>query len=519
MLAQRRKWNRREFQAAVFGSLFFPRDLIQLRAKHPEVAEAELLVKANNAFALTLLRELDDSDQGKNHFLSPFSVQSALSMTIEGARGETADEMGKTLQYPETLKKSGEVPWDMTQLRNGFRLASERLRSDQSDKTGPLRSELAKLLKELEKTNDESRSLASANKPKEANAKSTEASKLADRINKIAKQVDKYELSTANSLWIDKSFAISPKYQATISENYTPASVNAADFRNNTEPERKRINQWVQDQTQGKIRDLLPSGAINSLTRLVIANAVYFKGSWQTPFKEELTKPAKFTLHDHKKIDVPFMNINRLKEGKYAAFNEDGSIFETPEMIEGNFDEQLGYPSKNGFQVAELPYNGDNISMMIFLPSSANGLDTLLRTLTAVQIDACASKLERREFQLSLPKFKLETAYDLVKPLMNLGMKQAFSAAQADFSGLTDVRDANHELHIATVFHKAFLDVNEKGTEAAAATSVTLDLRSTAIAKRPFIPLFKADRPFLFVIRENTSGLILFIGKVDNPSA
>ncbi len=162
-----------------------------------------------------------------------------------------------------------------------------------------------------------------------------------------------------------------------------------------------------------------------------------------------------------------------------------------------------------------LPYNGDTMSMMIFLPTNADGLDTLLNTFSAVQIEACAAKLEDREFELSLPKFKLESTYDLGTSLKELGMQRAFKAGDADFSGLSEVGD--RELLIGAVFHKAFVDVNEKGTEAAAATAVLVDA-AMARTKRPFIPTFKADRRFLFAIREKASGLILFIGKVENPS-
>ncbi len=519
MLTVQQKWNRRQFQAALLGSLVLAGSRIPLQANSPKSADSQALVAANNALALTLLRELEGGKKGQNHFLSPFSIQSALTIATEGARGETAAEMGKTLQYPASLKQSGDMPWDMTKLRNDFRAMSERLRPDDSAKANQLRTQINKLRADLSKANEQANSLAKANKYKEANAKAAEAMNLADRVNELAKHVDQYELSNANSLWIDESLMISAEYQSTITENYRPAGVVAADFRGNPDAERIRINQWVSDQTREKIRDIVPPGSVTAMTRLVIANAIYFKGTWATPFNAELTKPAAFTLRDQTKIEVPLMNMNRFEEGKYAAFNADGSVFETPKLVNENFDEQSGYPAHGGYQVAELPYNGDTISMMIFLPTSAAGLDTLLGTLSASHIDTCASKLDAREFQLSLPKFKLESTYDLVKPLKNLGMERAFSAGDADFSGITEVQDPDHDLHIAAVFHKAFVDVNEKGTEAAAATIVSFAPRSAAITKRPFIPHFNATRPFLFVIREKASGLIMFIGKVESPSA
>ncbi len=463
MHTQPLKWNRRQFQLILLGSLILSGDQNPIYASKPQQTESKILVEANNALALTLLRALDGSEKGENHFFSPFSLQSALSMAAEGASGETAVEMGTALQYPYAMRQSGEVPWEMTKMRNDFRMVSDRMRPGNS-----------------------------------------------------TKQVDHYELTNANSLWIDKSFKISTKYQSTITENYRPAAIIAADFRNKTDAERLRINQWVSEQTRGKIRDILPSGSITSLTRLVIANAIYFKGTWATPFSEKLTKSAPFTLRDQSKTSVPLMNMNNFKKGKYAAFNANGSVFNTPRSVDDKFDEQRGYPAKDGYQVAELPYNGDTLSMMIFLPTAANGLDTLLSTLTVTQIDTCAEMLDAREYQLSVPKFKLETTYDLIPPLRNLGMKQAFDAAQADFSGLSEASDP--ELYIGAVVHKAFVEVNEKGTEAAAATAVEMGVRSAMIG-RPFVPRFVANRPFLFVIREKTSGLILFIGKVENPAA
>ena len=513
MLTQTKNWNRRQFQAMLLGSLLLSQGKTPSLASSTTAPASSLLVEANNALALTLLRELD-VDKGKNHFLSPFSIQSALSMATEGARGETAAEMGKALQYPEAMQQPGKLPWDMAKLRDDFHAASDRMRPDDSANAQQLRTQVAKLRTDLAKANEQSAALASAKKYKEANAKSNEASRLADQINELAKQVDQYELTNANSLWIDKSFKISAEYQSIITENYRPAAVIAADFANKPDAERQRINQWVSDQTRQKIRDVVPAGSINPLTRLVIANAIYFKGTWAKPFNAEFTKPAPFTLRDQTKITAPLMNMNNLKEGKYAAFNADGSMFETPKKVDENFEEQKGYPGNDGYQVVELPYNGDTISMMIFLPTNADGLDTLLRTLSATQISSCASKLVGREFHLSLPKFKLESNYDLVKPLKSLGMERAFNSGAADFSGLSDAGDP--ELHIAAVFHKAFVEVNEKGTEAAAATVVQIDARS-AIVQRPFVPRFAADRPFLFVIREQVSDLILFIGKVENP--
>jgi serpin B len=250
---------------------------------------------------------------------------------------------------------------------------------------------------------------------------------------------------------------------------------------------------------------------------LVIANAIYFKGTWSQPFDADDTKPAAFTLSNLEKIETPLMNRRGFHGGRYAAFHADGSLFETPQTVTESFQDEQGYPAADGFQIAELPYNGDALSMMVVLPRKADGLAELVRTLTPQRLQECVRLMDSRMFHLSLPKFKLESTYRLNDCLQRMGMKQAFDSTQADFSGLTDSRDPDHELHISLVLHKAFVDVNEQGTEAAAATIVALEPRAAALTQRPFVPSFTADHPFLFFIRERSTGLILFIGKVEKP--
>ncbi len=517
-LGNQPEFNRRQFQAVVLGGLFLATGYTQSSGATRPPNDTAQLVKANNAFALTLLRELDARDKGANHFLSPFSLQSALTMATEGARGETATEMGRTLQFPEAMRQAGIIPWDMTRLRREFQSISDRMQPDNSEKANILRKQVSDLRSRLTQANEEAHSLRQAKKFQQADAKSAEAVKLANQINALAAQVDQYELSNANSLWIDNSFTISPHYQSIVREFYRPAEVAAANFRHQSDEERLRINQWVSEQTHAKIRDIVPPGVINPLTRLVIANAIYFKGTWAAPFNAEFTQTAPFVTSDSKKISAPLMNANNFKVGRYAAFNADGSPFATPNVVDRKLGENNGYPTEGGYQVVELPYSGETVSMMVFLPIRPDGLDTLLSTLSVTQIDTCVAQLKPREFHLTLPKFKLDANYGLVEPLEKLGMRRAFSEHEADFSGLTEKRDPNHQLYITGVLHKAFVEVNEQGTEAAAATVVTFAPRA-ALMDQPFIPRFKADHPFLFAIRDRASGLILFIGKVEKPSA
>lgn len=511
--------NRRQFQLYLLAGL----GLLQSRSASAAPAATpdrkRHLVQANNAFALALLRDIDAHAGRANQFFSPFSIESALSIALEGARGETAREMGQTLQYPSEVHGLGERPWDMHSIRTQFQSISEKFQPAPSTKTQALRDELAELREQLQKANEATQALQSKNRYQEAAAQSQKARKLADHINKLATEFDQFELYNANSLWLDTSFPLSKDYQSIIDDFYGSSGAFGCDFQRQADAERQRINRWVGEHTRDKIKDIIPTGALTALTRLVIANAIYFKGTWSEPFETERTKPAPFTTSDLKKVQVPLMHRPGFDAGRYAAFHADGSLFDTPKMVGESFQEEQGYPSDDGFQIAELPYNGDQLSMMILLPRRADGLDALMRSLTAEKLQVCAEQLAKRTFHVRLPKFKLETTYELNKPLQRMGMKQAFDSENADFSGLTDSRDPSHELHVSLVLHKAFVDVNEKGTEAAAATIVAMETRAALIPQRPFNPNFTADHPFLFVIRDRDSGLILFLGKVEQPEA
>ncbi len=322
--------------ALQLGVITMPRRLL---AKDVQSTETPNLVNANNAFALELLKTVSKEDPQKNQFFSPFSIQSALTIALEGARNQTAWQMGEALQYPESLKQQGGPAWNMTTLRKEFLSISKRLQPDDSQKAQELRKKVAKLRADLKKANEASEQLSRSNKYQEANAKYQEASKLADQINAMAKQVDQYELRNANSLWIDASFKISPKYQSIIAENYRPTEAIAANFREQPEVERKRINDWVATQTEDKIRDIVPEGTIDKQTRLVIANAIYFKGTWSEPFAENATQTAEFTGRDASTKSVSMMRASQYESAKYAAFNADGSRFETPKMVDEDFDE------------------------------------------------------------------------------------------------------------------------------------------------------------------------------------
>jgi len=474
----------------------------------------ESLVSANNTFALALLREFNAPAPDQNHFFSPFSIESALSIALEGARGKTAAEMGQALNYPTRLQNA--EGWDMNAIRSDFKSMQARFQSEDTPQAKQLRAEVAHLREQLVRANKASQAALGQQDFPLAQKSSREASQIADKINNLAKQVDQYELRNANSLWVDQALPLASQYRKLIEQNYGSAGVFACDFQHQAEKESLRINEWVSEQTREKIKDIIPKGALDALTRLVIANAIYFKGTWSHPFDESLTKPMPFTKSNGQQTTANMMQAHGFEAGKYAAFEADGRLFTTPKMVDEGFAEQQGYPSPQGFQAMELPYNGDQISMMVLLPRQVSGLQSLAESLTAEKLSAVASHLEQRDVHLLMPRFKLESSYGLNDPLKHLGMRQAFNAGGADFSGLVESGKLAEPLYISLVLHKAFVEVNEKGTEAAAATIVAVAARAAPIRQQPFVPTFRADHPFLFVIRDKATGLVLFLGKVES---
>lgn len=292
-----------------------------------------------------------------------------------------------------------------------------------------------------------------------------------------------YELSVANALWGQKGYGFLKEYLELVENNYH-AALREVDFDHAIEEARQTINQWVEDKTKEKIKDLLKPGTLQQGTTLILTNAIYFKGQWILQFKEEKTKDEPFTLLDGKQIDVPMMNQT----------------------------DRFGYAEDDNVQVLELPYTGDDLSMVIVLPRKTDGIGELDKMLTAEKLNGWLAKLPRQKVIVSIPKFKMTCEFSLAKILESMGMPDAFSRA-ADFSGMTGKQD----LFISAVIHKAFVEVNEEGTEAAAATAVTM-MRATAMPPKPD-PVFRADHPFIFMIRDMKTGAMLFLGRVMNPQS
>jgi serpin B len=282
------------------------------------------------------------------------------------------------------------------------------------------------------------------------------------------------QLSIANSLWPQLDYSFRPDYLAMTKEFYG-SKIKPVDYKTDAESARVEINSWVEDETNDRIKDLIPEGTLNTMTRLVLANAIYFKGRWANQFKPETTRPAPFKLAEGKSVEVPTMFLTA--------------------------DFRLAH--SNDFQALELPYEGDDLSMLVLLPAQTDGLPGLEKELSAEWLSDL--RFNEMEVMVQLPKFKLESSFSLGKTLAAMGMPLAFSQ-QADFSGMT----GKPNIYIDEVVHKAFVEVNEEGTEAAAATGVIM--RATSMP-----PMFEANHPFLFLIRENSTGAILFIGRVTDP--
>jgi serpin B len=333
-------------------------------------------------------------------------------------------------------------------------------------------------------------------------------------------------LNVANALWAEKSYPFKEDYFAKISKFYKTGGVFPVDFKGDSEKVRLQISSWVEDMTKERIKNLLPSGTVDDLTHLVLVNAIYFKGDWSVPFKVDRTKDLDFTLADGKKVKKPMMNANNLEVAKFAAFNEDGSYFKTPMKIQRGAAKGRTSPVGDGFAMLELPYKGNELSMLVIAPSNAKKLAAVESKMTAKNLSAWLAKLQQRKVHVFMPKFKIEAEYtmgdaDAPGTLQKMGMTRAFvnprSPDGAVFDGMSHAKSPTEKLYITKVLHKSFIEVNEKGTEAAAATAVVMAMPASAPISVSFTPTFKADRPFLYLIRDRATGSILFMGRMMNP--
>jgi serine protease inhibitor len=374
-------------------------------------ADTALLVKGDNAFAFDLYQNLSKEDG--NLFFSPYSISNALAMTYAGARGQTALDMAKTLQFP----------FDGPRLNPAF--------------------------------ND-----------------------LIQELNRRGQKRD-YQLSIANRLWGQKDYGFQPEFLQISKESYG-AGLEEVDFARATEKARLTINDWVAKETQDKIKDLIPGGVLKEDTRLVLTNAIYFKAQWAYAFDTNATKMEDFRAAAGKTVKVDMMHTSVFM-----------NLFES-----------------DALQLLEMPYKQQELSMLVFLPRKIDGVTELEKQLSTGNVDQWLGKAKTHQVALSLPKYKYTSQFMLKDVLSKMGMGLAFSPS-ADFSGMA----TREKLRIDAVIHKAFVAVDEKGTEAAAATAVVIKPSSLQSAPPG---TFRADHPFVFLIRDNRTGSILFMGRVVN---
>jgi len=292
-----------------------------------------------------------------------------------------------------------------------------------------------------------------------------------------------YQIRIANRLWVQQGYTLLPPFLKTTQDDYG-AEAASADFAQQPEAARATINSWVEKQTKNRIKDLVPAGGLSSDTRLVLANAIYFKGDWRWAFGKESTHKGQFSLTATKTADAEMMYQTR----------------------------EFRYFQRDDLQILEMPYKSGDLAMDFLLPAKVDGLAALEKSLASEKLEKWIAGLHDAEVIVSLPKFKMTAEIDLGSHLAAMGMPLAFSPQGADFSGMNGKTD----LFLSKALHKAFVEVDETGTEAAAATEV--DLAESAKPGAASQETFLADHPFLFLIRDTRSGSILFIGRYTGPS-
>ncbi|XP_045383287.1 serpin B10 [Lemur catta] len=394
------------------------------------------LASSINQFALEFSKKLAESAEGKNIFFSPWGISTSLAMVYLGTEGTTAVQMAQVLHF----------------IR------------DQAVKSGPESEKKRKMefnLGKAEEIHSDFKTL----------------------ISEILKPTNTYTLKTANAIYGEKTYPFHNKYLEDM-KTYFGAEPRSVNFVGASDQIRKEINSWVESQTEGKILNLLPSDSVDATTRMVLVNALYFKGTWEHQFSAQNTteKPFRINKSTSKPVQMMYM-----KE-KLQIFH-------------------IEKPQATGLQ---LYYESRDVSLLILLPEDISGLEQLEKAITYEKLNEWTREdmMELYEVQLHLPKFKLEESYDLKSTLSSMGMSDAFDQSKADFSGMS----LEKNLYLSNVFHKAFVEINEQGTEAAVGTGSEIGFR----IRVPSIEL-NVDHPFLFFIRHNKTNSILFYGRFCSP--
>ncbi len=385
--------------------------------------EVSAQVEGNSAFAFDLFQQVRSKDE--NLFFSPYSMSIALAMLQAGAKGETEQQIAAVMHYLA----------DQTKLHPVFNWLDLELNSRGQGK--------------------------------------------------LAADGKAFRLNVVNAIWGQQDFDFLPSFLDQLALNYG-AGLRVLDFIADPEISRQTINAWVEQETEERIKDLLPEGVITKLTRLVLTNAIYFNAAWSTAFQEDSTSEGAFILEDGSSVNVPLMR------GKVGS----------------------RFYSESGLRAAAIPYDGEELSMVIMIPDQVD-LQTFEATLTGAKIQAVIQGLQHQEVNVTLPKFEFGATLGLKPLLIKMGMVDAFTPYVADLSGINGAKNGGDEdLYVSDVLHKSFVKVNEAGTEAAAATAVVLNV-ATAVMPDP--EALVVDQPFVFFIYDHATEAILFVGRVLDP--
>lgn len=387
--------------------------------------DLSMLVTGNNDFAFDFYQRTAAGNDS-NLIFSPFSISQAFGMLFAAGRSDTEQQIASAMHY--TLPQDDLHP------------AFSALNADLGSRKTP----------------------------------------------DAASEGERLQLTIANSLWAQQDFPLRDAY-IELMNTYYDGGLNLMDFVRAPEQARETINAWIEDQTENKIEDMIPPGTIDSDTRMVLVNAIYFNGSWLYPFQEYATQEDSFTLLDGTTTTVPMMAQQ----------------------------ESFRYTAGNGFQAIELPYFGGDIAMLIVLPDEGE-FATMQSRLDGAQFDAIRSAVSSQDIMLTMPRFEFETSLNLRVALTAMGMLDAFDPQNADFSGMFDPAAVAGNLFVTAALHKAFISVDEAGTEAAAATAIVMGITSAPIQQEPI--MLRLDRPFIYAIYDQQTGAILFLGQVINPA-
>ena len=479
-------------------------------------AMTELAAHSTNTLGLALYRELGRTKADENLFLSPFSLTVALTMLAEGAREETAEQMLKTLRLANTLQ--------LPEAHSGFAALTRRFAAGGGDASPAMAARIASLRQQLEAANREAEAQVAKQAWREGEAAARRAEKLAQELNTAFTTVGRYELRIGNALWPARQLQLVPAFVSTLTRYYGTEGAIPVDYAAGPEAARARINAWVAERTNGRIKEMIGSGQISPDTALVITNAVWFRGEWQTPFLAELTRDEAFHLAGGSSTPAPLMH-NAWCAARYAAFEGDGSWFLTPQEVPADPQQKQPqkYPGDAGFTMLELPYKGRDLAMVVLVPRSADGLPRLESLLSAKALDRWLARLESRAVDTTLLRFVQRSRFDARSALEALGMQRAFTAPPAkdaaQFAGIGAGPESLRPLYVECVQHEACIELTEKGTEAAAATALLVSVTAAMpdVQTVPFVPVFRTDRPFVYLIRDVRSGAILFLGRMLDP--